>query len=205
MAEDGRNRLEELHRPALAVVLRYAAFGAAWIVLSEGLRARIRAMSLVHDQLYRSGDLESVSMADYVDALLSSLCDREGGCAFENRCGRAMLRLDDAVPFGLLLTELALNALAHAGPKAVFSIEAVEEAGRLRVIARDNGPGFPEATPGGSGSMGLALVESLARQLDGPVSFANEGGARIEFSIARRGTDGNLAAGPAAGASGPEA
>jgi len=299
MPEDGRNRLDELHRPALAVVLRYSAFGAAWILLSdrllalavpdahlqellqtlkgwlfvgvtaallygivyrelavrrslrraadaerdrqeellrkalaeregllkevhhrvrnnlqvmdslmnlerhriqgernlagfEGLRARIRAMSLVHDQLYRSGDLERVSMADYVDSLLSNLCGGAGTRAYENRCGRAMLRLDDAVPFGLLLTELALNAIAHAGPKTVFSVEAFEEAGRVRVVVRDDGPGFPESGPRGSLSLGLTLVESLARQLGGPVSFSNEGGARIDFSIARRGEGGEV-------------
>jgi len=295
MPGNGRNKLDEVHRPALAVVLRYAVFGAAWILLSDrllamavpdprlqellqtlkgwffigvtaallyglvyrelavrqalrkaadaerdrqedllrkalaeresllaevhhrvrnnlqvmdslmnlerhrvqgernlagfdGLRARIRAMSLVHDQLFRSGDLDHVAMGEYVESLLSNLWSSSAG-RYEIRCGGLRLSLDDAVPFGLLLTELALNAIAHAGPKAVFSVEAVEEGGRIRVIARDDGPGFPQAAPVGDGSMGLALVESLARQLGGPVSFANEDGARIEFWIARRGAD----------------
>lgn len=169
----------------------------------EGLRARIRAMSLVHDQLYRSGDLERVSMADYVDALLRSLCGGERGCAYENRCGQAMLRLDDAVPFGLLLTELALNTVAYAGPRAVFRIEALEEAERVRVVVADNGPGFPKDSTGSGDSLGLALVDSLARQLGGRVTFTNEGGARIEFSIARREPESEVAVPRAEGESGP--
>ena len=165
----------------------------------ERLRARIRAMGLVHDQLYRTGDLERIDAAAYVDALVGSLEPPAGRRALrlENACGALRLSLDEAVPFGLALTELATNALAYAAPGAAFRVEALDEGPLVRVKVRDEGAGFPPELLAGQRTereaMGLELVRTLARQLGGVASFRNDGGAVVEFAIARRSGDSSRA------------
>lgn len=75
-----------------------------------------------------------------------------------------------AVPLGLLITELLLNAVLHAFPepspedRAELSFNRISD--RWELIVEDNGRGIPGNDSSGDG-MGFSLVEALAAQLGG--------------------------------------
>ena len=95
------------------------------------------------------------------------------------------LPVDIAVPCGLILNELAGNALKHAFPgqsKGELKVSLKNDAGRIRLSVADNGVGLPPGLDWQQGkSLGLRLVQMLARQVDAKVEANSENGTRVEL------------------------
>jgi len=94
------------------------------------------------------------------------------------------------VPLGLLLNELVSNSLKHGFPDGrrgtIHVVLRRESAERVRLEVWDDGAGFRAgATEETSRSLGLRLVRTLSRQLDGELTLENRGGAyaRISFGL----------------------
>lgn len=80
---------------------------------------------------------------------------------------------NEAVSIGLLVTELAINALKHAlvdgrsGGMIAVGYEAAPTGWRLEVT--DDGVGLPDKVSPG---LGTSIVEALARQVDAVVTVS---------------------------------
>jgi PAS domain S-box-containing protein len=161
-------------------------------VFKEG-QGRVRSMALIHEKLYQSEDLARVDFSEYIRNLAAYLFRSYEVHAGAVRLGveaeDVLLGVDTAIPCGLIINELVSNSLKHAFPGGTGgSINIrLRPAGheRLTLTVADDGVGLPEGfdvrdTP----SLGLQLVNTLARQLGGEVSV--NGGAGAEFSITFR-------------------
>jgi two-component sensor histidine kinase len=90
------------------------------------------------------------------------------------------MSVDIAIPCGLILSELVSNALKHAFPdgrsgEIIISLRA-QEGSRVLTVA-DDGVGLPqEMEVLHPESLGLELVNTLATQLDGTLTWEREGG-----------------------------
>ena len=98
------------------------------------------------------------------------------------------LAVNAAVPCGLILNELFSNALKHAfdgrseGRVAVILRE--KPPGQVRLCVRDNGVGLPaELDWQKAGSLGLRLVEMLAKQLRAVVDVKNDQGTQFTITF----------------------
>ena len=151
---------------------------------------RVRSMALVHEKLYQSEDMARVEFAEYAESLLGYLWRAHGTVASSIRLALELdpvpLSVNTAVPCGLILNELATNALKHAfrgekGGEVIVSLHRGPEGGVcLRV--RDNGTGLPEGLDWRKAkSLGLSLVQILAKQLSAIVEVNS--GEGTEFSI----------------------
>lgn len=153
---------------------------------------RIRAMALVHEKLYRSGNFAALNMRDYVGELMTALLRTHQGTG---GLIRADLDLEDlyssidaALPCGLIISELLSNSLKHAFPGrkagAVFlSLRRNGETIELRY--RDDGPGLPhDLDLSRVKSLGLKLVYNLAvRQLRGTMEVRREPESEFVFTF----------------------
>lgn len=147
---------------------------------------RVRAMALVHEKLYQSGNLAAVSLPGYVKDLMAQIAEAHGTDRRKVKLHAEIVDvqtgLDTAVPFGLLLTELITNCLKHAFPGGAGGDVRIsltrQPDGDLLTIA-DNGIGFADGfeTAMQTQSMGLQLADGLARQLGGQLQARTEGGA----------------------------
>jgi two-component sensor histidine kinase len=98
-----------------------------------------------------------------------------------------------AVPCGLILNELASNALKHAfrdRPAGEVTFGLTHDAKTAQVCLRvsDNGAGLPAGLDWRqSRSLGLRLVQMLAQQLGGTVEAGNGPGTefRLTFVISK--------------------
>ncbi len=149
----------------------------------EESQARIQAMALVHEHLYRSEDLAQVRLDEYLGQLLTSLhaAHTSSARALElvTELAPLVMEAKDAIPLGLLVNELVTNVYKHAFRD--------RSAGRLRVQLSveentptapgfclrifDDGVGIPSGSPpaaadsAGLSSLGLQLVRLFSRQL----------------------------------------
>jgi PAS domain S-box-containing protein len=161
---------------------------------------RVRSMALIHEKLYRSDNLANIRFDEYIQdlgrTLIQTYINDTSPVQLIIQASPITLDIDTAIPCSLIVNELITNSLKHAfavqrmdNPEnpARIKIELVSlPDSRVRLIIKDNGPGFP---PGldflHTESLGLQLVNSLVRQIDGDLVFSNQEGAcvDIEFKI----------------------
>jgi two-component sensor histidine kinase len=101
-----------------------------------------------------------------------------------------VLGVDQAIPVGLILNELISNSLKHAFPgtrAGSIRVEAKTREGDVELAVIDDGVGVPEdlATRKGK-SLGLQIVEILARQLRGTWELKREAGTTFRLSFPER-------------------
>jgi two-component sensor histidine kinase len=155
------------------------------------VRDRVRSMALIHEQLYQTSDLARLNFADYAVSLLHSLWRSHGALAEKVQLNLALasvtLSIKTAMPCGLILNELAGNALKHAFPgsnggEVTVGLEHDSVTGAVCLHVHDNGVGLPAGLDWRqSPSLGLHLVQILAGQLCGTVETGIGPGA--EFSV----------------------
>ena len=156
---------------------------------------RVRAMSLVHEKLYQSGNLSSIALGDYIEDLCRRLVAATGadkrGVALTTDIEAIEIGLETAVPLGLLLNELVSNSLKHAFPEERMGTVSISlkraENGAIRLLVADDGVGMPPGMDSSSSpSLGLKLVSTLIAQLDGRLDIDSSQGTRISVLFVPR-------------------
>ncbi len=143
----------------------------------EEAQARVRSVGLLYEQLYRTRSVEDINLGEYLSEVVRAVVDASEagrGIRFEADCAGVRIATDRAVSAGLLLFEMAANAVKHAFPEG--------GGGRLRLVLglagenvelrlEDDGaglaPGFELESGKGLGSL---LIAQLAVQLGGSAS-----------------------------------
>jgi PAS domain S-box-containing protein len=163
----------------------------------DDVRNRVRAMALVHEKLYQTGNLAQLNFADYAASLLQYLWRSHGALAEKVRLNLEVapvaLPIEEAVPCGLILNELAGNALKHAFPdgsggEVTVGLELDPATQTVCLWVRDNGVGLPDGLDWRqSRSLGLRLVLMLAGQLSGTVETGPGPGAEFRVTFPLKG------------------
>jgi two-component system, sensor histidine kinase PdtaS len=147
---------------------------------------RVTAIALAHDQLTSGRASQThVNAATYIDALCLSL-ERtvEGELRIDRQAEAVQLRADRAVPMGLILNELLMNAIKHAakaheGVAVMVRFESKNSGTEAILVVSDDGPGMGEVR---TGSMGLKLIEMLTGQLSGRLNInTSSNGTTVEM------------------------
>ena len=163
--------------------------------LLQESQARIYTMALIHEKLYRAKNLEQIDFWDYVHSLAEYLHDSYiQDCqqvVFTLNIDRIYLNIDLAIPCGLIINELIVNALQHGFPEGRSGEILVKfsqlSSAKFSLIVSDNGIGLPKDIELGlEESLGLRLVHSLVTmQLEGTIVVERNQGTlfKIEFSL----------------------
>jgi two-component sensor histidine kinase len=143
------------------------------------MRARIRAVSLVHEKLYGlDSSEEEIDLNDYARDLISQLSASHGRNdstgALSIGVARIKVPADFCIDFGLILTEIVSNAYRHGGAVVgSIRIETREAGAELILCVSDDGPGFPpEFDPATMRSLGYRVISSLVVKRSGSVSVS---------------------------------
>jgi two-component sensor histidine kinase/CheY-like chemotaxis protein len=174
--------------------LQAGAFGdgALSIALRES-QNRVESMAMIHEQLYQTGDLREVDLAEHASLLLNNLLHSygvdDGRIAGHVTMVPLPLGVDRAIPAGLILNELVSNALKHAFPdgrRGSIWIEGTRHAGRIGFEVRDDGRGIARNSDGPPRkSLGLEIVNILTRQLKGNLVMESKSGAPLSGAAFR--------------------
>ena len=152
-------------------------------------QSRIMAMSSVHDYLLRSDNLAAIDLKQYLFDLAGSVfrtfAVQAEGIELEVDIEKTTINLDKAVPLGLAVNELVVNALKHAFPKKRSGWVRIQGGptarGGLRLEVSDNGVGLPlDFELRRSKTLGLELVTGLTEnQLGGTLEISEGDGVRF--------------------------
>lgn len=143
------------------------------------IRLRIEAIGLVHEKLHQYDELRLISVREYLqdllEALFSSLTSRE--VRIVNEVTDVTTEPDIAVPLGLIVNEIATNAIKHGfrpEEEARFTVSLTSgegESGDILVLSNTGNP-FPEDFDlKGADTLGFQLITGLVHQLGGTIEL----------------------------------
>jgi len=152
---------------------------------------RVRAMALVHEKLYQSGDLKNIDFGNYIRFLGTNLFQFFGmsgkGVTLSMDIQEIFLAIDTAIPIGLMINELISNSLKYAFPEGRtgdISLTIHRQDHTLIILFRDNGVGIPkEFDWRNAESLGLRLVITLVDQLDGTIELDRNSGTAFTIVV----------------------
>ena len=151
---------------------------------------RVKSMALVHEKLYQSKDFASINFAEYIENLISYLFQvyrmNASNITLELDIDEVSLNIDQAIPCGLIISELVSNALKYAFPNSQEGTITIDFNSNLNnqitLIIKDNGVGFNTNFDFTNlNSLGLKLVNVLIHQLEGTLEIDYSAGT--EFKI----------------------
>ncbi|MBU1087301.1 MAG: PAS domain S-box protein [Candidatus Omnitrophica bacterium] len=157
------------------------------------VQERIRVMALVHQKLCESKDFMSIDISEYINELVNELIlaygiDRKKIMVNVNVV-KVLLKIDIAVPCGLIINELLTNSFKYAFPedrKGEIAISlSSNRKGMLEILVSDNGIGFSKGfNIYKVKTMGLRIViDTIQTQLGGKISFSSAGGTWFKLTF----------------------
>jgi PAS domain S-box-containing protein len=160
---------------------------------------RIKSMATIHEQLYQSNNFSKMDFSENIRKLISNIMDIHRPDTKVNityNLEPILLNLNQAIPCSLIINEVFTNTLKHAFynkekntilKKGEVCIELFLDSGRINLIIKDNGMGFPDDFEVAKhSSLGLVLIDVLSQQLDGEHSYSStEAGTSFRLSFSR--------------------
>ncbi len=150
------------------------------------MRTRVMAMSLVHENLYKTDNVTHVYTDEYIENLAMAIDQtlNRDEVNFSTEIDHIRIPSELAVKVGLLTNELLTNAYKHAFPPGFEGLKQInltvaKEDNNLKVAATDTGVGMPEIT--NEGSYGIQLIRSLTSSLQG--TFTVTGQKKNQFTL----------------------
>lgn len=159
---------------------------------------RIMSMALVHEKLYQNKDFSSIDLRDYVGTLVEKLLNSCNISSIDIKVDLEIddipLSIDELIPCGLIINELVTNSIKHAfekveAPMLNVGIEQVDSS-KYMISVSDNGVGIsdPEKIANAK-SLGLKIVNTLARQLGGNLEMDAHNGTAFSILCTLRGNE----------------
>ena len=140
--------------------------------------ARINAMALIHENLYKSETLDKVCFKEYLDHLTQSIIGSQisvKNIALQTKVSETFFDIQTAIPIGLIINELVNNAYKHAfinKPNGKINIALKQNKDKFTLSVSDNGIGFANKQEQQEG-LGLELVRLLVSQIKGILQIDN--------------------------------
>jgi len=169
----------------------------------EDSQQRVRSIALIHEHLYGSEHLDRIDFADYARQLVHELHAAFAAdpprVSVHIQAAPIALGVHRAVPCALILNELLMNVFKHAFPEGRTGEVHISfgecEPGVLELAVADNGVGCSvSAARCGFKSLGLRIVEILAKQLDGTLNRETTHGTRVVLRFNEHPVPGNAGA-----------
>lgn len=197
---DRENLLKEIHHRVknnlqvvsslLSLQSRSIKDPAALDAIEEG-RNRVKAMGLIHQNLYQEENLVGVNLPQYIEKLTDNLLEsykiQHADIHINRKVEKLSIDVDTLIPLGLILNELISNSLKYAFEgrkegKIDLYIGKSEEG--LKVEIADDGVGLPgDFNFHESKSMGYKLIRAFVKKMKAKFEIVSEQGTRVKILL----------------------
>lgn len=157
----------------------------------EEIKSRINSILLIHQMLYQASTYASIDFSEFIRIFAHETYSMFSAVLkeieFQYDLEPVRLKIDQAIPCGIILNELLANAFKHAFPdrgKGIIKIALKESEAGVCLTLSDNGKGMNRQLPFVENkTLGLKLVQMLVIQLKGRLILesANETAFKITF------------------------
>ncbi|MDD2699528.1 MAG: sensor histidine kinase [Arcobacteraceae bacterium] len=149
----------------------------------------VKAMGMIHENLFASKDLDSIDFKEYIQNLISlatqNMYNKQVIFSFDSQS--IIISIQCGVPLGLIVNEILTNSLKYALPKenkeVLIKISIImDENEEIHLHISDNGEGinFEKQQKG----FGTQLIHSLVLyQLKGEIEAFNNNGLNYEIKF----------------------
>ncbi|WP_426667388.1 sensor histidine kinase [Mucilaginibacter sp. McL0603] len=155
----------------------------------EDSRGRVYAMSLIHQQLYRSEDINAINISIYLSEFVCHL--QQSPVAhkihFELNAAPIQLSLSQAMPLALIINEAVTNSIKFAFPgkrsgEIKINLSRTDEL--IKLVIADNGIGIdPVLLDTSRNSLGITLIKGLTEDIKGTLQFESNKGTCVTLSF----------------------
>lgn len=139
---------------------------------------RVKSIALLHEKLYENKTLKEIDVNDYVSELIhfikQALYEKNKNIQIHSIIDHISLEIGSAMPFALLLNELISNSYKHAfkhKKEGSIYIEFIKNDNEYELNYKDDGIGFEYSEEIVKESLGLNLITSFSKQLNGNFAF----------------------------------
>jgi len=156
---------------------------------------RIRSISLLYDQLYRSTDFIELSVSDYLPRMIDdtiSIFPNSTIVKIEKRIEDFVLDTKRLQSLGIIINELLTNSMKYAfkgRASGLVNVGVNKADEKITLIVGDNGIGLPEDISfDNTSGFGLQLVQTLVQQLNGTIRIERLNGTKyiVQFGLSAR-------------------
>ena len=154
------------------------------------LKNQIRAISTVHEKLYRDESISRIHFPRYVSELVAEIFYSlsHTPIKLDVDMDEVYIDPDRAVPLGLILSELATNAVKHGFDPELeqntFRVSLSESSSSYILEVENSGYPFPENVNIKSvSSLGLILIQNLVQQLRGSLTLDKNPNTRFTIKF----------------------
>lgn len=193
------NEISHRIKNNLQIIVGLIAYESRWTAAPcvqgyQAMQTRIGAIAQLYDLISQSSRGRTVAVDAYLKEIAktmsASLLGNASGIEIEVKSEALEIDAERAVPFGLLVNELATNAIKHAFPDGIGAVVlSVEQIGNdIELCVSDNGVGIEEKisdskkAPERRGSDYMAI---FVRQLGGTIipSVAEAAGTTVRIRL----------------------
>jgi len=160
-------------------------------------QGRLKSMGVLYDKIYRSENLQDLSIREYLPSLLAEIVrifPSNVTVGTDIELEDFMLEVRTLMPLGIVMNEIITNSLKYAfsgRDVGTISARAFRICTRATIVIGDDGIGMPASiNPENSSGFGLTLIRALMDQIDGTVRIDQVEGTTftLEFGLAPGGT-----------------
>ncbi|MCX8081265.1 MAG: PAS domain S-box protein [Bacteroidia bacterium] len=150
----------------------------------EETKNRIKSMSLVHENLYKSKEYNYLNLNSYLrdifNNIINGFIENGNQIELEFHADNCMTSTETAIPLGLIFNELMTNAVKHglnrSKNKKFLKVVFSNNKNLLTLSVTDSGPGFKEnyfENPEKINSLGMILIRDLCYQIGAKIELKN--------------------------------
>lgn len=161
---------------------------SALLELMTEMQGRLRAVTLIHNLMYRSNTFSRINLKDYITELVQQVSqsfERPERVQLSYDLEEVFLESSRAVLLAMVLNELITNSFEHAfkgKSNGVLSISLYRRVAFIQITIKDDGPGVTvDYEPGHT--LGMKLLEMLTRQMKGFYEMKNDNGLEVAIQI----------------------
>lgn len=160
--------------------------------IMDDLSAKIDSIILTHQHLYRGSRNEKINCSQYIQQLTRGIMElnpqKDIKIKLEISAEIPPLNGKTIIPIGLIIAEALTNAFKYAFPKnsGTVCIRFYQAREEFFLIIEDNGVGLGHTVASKidkKESLGINIMQRLASQLGGEITFENSQGTRIKLVL----------------------
>lgn len=153
---------------------------------------RIQSIAGVHELLYQTDRFTDIPFETYLNRLTDQLMEIHNGqarnieCLIE--CENVNLSINQAIPLGMLISELITNSFKHAfdgEQSGIIEISLKSSKYKIHVDYRDNGDGFDPSDFETDSSIGITIIKTLLKQINAKYRIQTSEGFHLKTSFKR--------------------